>query len=111
MNKVNQITLSFNSFDSKEELYQAVATQVRTLLITGYNCSLAPKEDSVQLKFAKADIKAQEPKPYWLLDLEAVQAQVLHAQVEVELAKQTVKKWEQLAEDEEPEIPNRKQEA
>lgn len=110
MNKVNTITLTKRDFGTEEELYKALADQLKLLLKSGNQCVVSdvdPKGGKIQISYSDA---SREPKPYWLLDLEAAEAQNLHDQIEFEMARLFVESREEQyddyddgEEDEEPE--------
>lgn len=104
MNKVNKIILSKRNFGSDEDLYKALAEQLHILFKSGYQCVVSdidPKGGTICIEYAQSGLTFGEPKPYWLLDLEAVEVKRLHEQVEIELAKQKLEKAQDEDDDEE----------
>ena len=93
MNPVNRVIFSRREYPNKEDLYAAVAQQIRFLLESGY-IIVANKEDEVgdgiAIDYSMAKSPEDWPKPFWLVQNEMIAAADEHINNEVRNAKQII---------------------
>jgi hypothetical protein len=90
MNPVNRIVFSRREYPNKDDLYAAVAQQIRFLLESGY-IIVANKEDEVgdgiAIDYSFARTNDDWPRPFWLVKNEMIAAADEHINNEVDNAK------------------------
>lgn len=93
MNLVNRIVFSRREYPNKEDLYVAVAQQIRFLLESGY-IIVANKEDEIgdgiAIDFSICRNDEDWPKPFWLVKNEMIAAADIHIDNEVKNAKEII---------------------
>jgi len=93
MNPVNRVVFSRREYPNKEDLYAAIAQQIRILLESGY-IIVANKEDEVgdgiAIDYSMVRNDEDWPKPFWLMKNEMIAAADVHIDNEVSNAKTVI---------------------
>lgn len=93
MNPVNKVVFSRREYPNKDDLYQAIANQVRILLESGYTL-VASKEDEVgdgiSIEYSIVKSNNDWPRPFWLVKNEMIAAADEHINNEVTNAQQII---------------------
>lgn len=93
MNPVNRVVLSRREFPNKDDLYAAVAQQIRVLLESGY-ILVANKQDemgdSICIDYSIYHTDMDWPRPFWLVENEMMAAANEHIDNEVSNANQII---------------------
>ena len=101
MNPVNRIVFSRREYPNKDDLYAAVAQQIRFLLESGY-IVVANKEDKVgdgiAIDYSMAKDQEDWPRPFWLVKNEMIAAADAHIDNEVANARNIIDSADQASE-------------
>ena len=91
MNPVNKVVLSRREYKDINDLYTAVAQQIRILLESGYIIVAAKDDelgDSIYIEYSIFNEKDSWPRPFWLMKNEMLSAADEHIDNEVSNAKE-----------------------
>ena len=93
MNPVNRVVFCRREYPNKEDLYAAIAQQIKLLLEGGYTI-VASKEDKIgdgiAIDYSICGEDSEWPKPFWLMYPEYLAASDEHINGEVANAKKII---------------------